>query len=65
VVKALGAVARVHGISQIARDTGKGRESLYKALSPEGIPEFAIFLQSKSQRSQNRYCQNHRHKNAV
>jgi len=28
-------------MSQIARATGLGRESLYKALSPEGNPEFA------------------------
>ena len=31
-------------MSQIARDTGLGRESLYKALSPEGNPEFATVL---------------------
>lgn len=44
VVKALGAIARARGMSQIARDTGLGRESLYKALSPEGNPEFATVL---------------------
>jgi len=31
-------------MSQIARETGLGRESLYKALSPEGNPEFATVL---------------------
>ena len=31
-------------MSQIARQTGLGRESLYKALSPEGNPEFATVL---------------------
>ena len=31
-------------MSQIARQTGLGRESLYKALSPEGNPEFATIL---------------------
>jgi probable addiction module antidote protein len=31
-------------MSQIARDTGLGRESLYKALSPGGNPEFATVL---------------------
>ncbi|NLF07368.1 MAG: putative addiction module antidote protein [Pirellulaceae bacterium] len=41
VVHALGNIARARGMSQIARDTGLGRESLYKALSPEGNPEFA------------------------
>jgi len=44
VVKALGTIARARGMSQIARDTGLGRESLYKALSPEGNPEFATVL---------------------
>lgn len=41
---ALGDVARAKGMSQIARETGLGRESLYKALSPEGNPEFATVL---------------------
>ena len=31
-------------MSQIARETGLGRESLYKALSPGGNPEFATIL---------------------
>jgi probable addiction module antidote protein len=44
VVQALGAIARARGMSQIARDTGLGRASLYKALSPEGNPEFATIL---------------------
>ncbi|NTU71899.1 MAG: putative addiction module antidote protein [Coriobacteriia bacterium] len=37
---ALGDVARAKGMTMIARETGLGRESLYKALSPEGNPEF-------------------------
>jgi len=37
---ALGDVARAKGMTFIARETGLGRESLYKALSPEGNPEF-------------------------
>ncbi|MBN1393898.1 MAG: putative addiction module antidote protein [Pirellulales bacterium] len=41
VVLALGNIARARGMTQIARETGLGRESLYKALSPEGNPEFA------------------------
>jgi len=44
VVKALGTIARARGMSQIARDTGLRRESLYKALSPEGNPEFATVM---------------------
>jgi probable addiction module antidote protein len=44
VVKALGVIARARGMTQIARDTGLRRESLYKALSLEGNPEFATVL---------------------
>ncbi|MDZ7583094.1 MAG: addiction module antidote protein [Deltaproteobacteria bacterium] len=44
VVKALGTIARARGMTQISRDTGLGRESLYKALSPEGNPEFATVM---------------------
>jgi probable addiction module antidote protein len=31
-------------MSQLSRDTGLGRESLYKALSGEGNPSFATIL---------------------
>ena len=44
IAKALGNVARAKGMSQLARDTGLGRESLYKALSGEGNPSFATIL---------------------
>jgi len=44
IAAAMGDIARVKGIAQIARETGLGRESLYKALSPEGNPEFATVL---------------------
>ena len=44
VTHALGTIARARGMSQIARDTGLGRESLYKALSPGGNPEFVTVL---------------------
>jgi probable addiction module antidote protein len=37
----LGDVARAMGMTQIARETGMSRESLYRALSEEGRPEFA------------------------
>ncbi|MFL9871788.1 addiction module antidote protein [Paraburkholderia megapolitana] len=42
--EALGTVARARGMSQIARDAGVGRESLYKALSGTGNPEFATVI---------------------
>lgn len=44
VVAALGDIARAKGMSQIARDAGLGRESLYKALSTTGNPEFVTIL---------------------
>jgi probable addiction module antidote protein len=44
VAAALADVARAKGMSQIAQAAGLGRESLYKALSPEGNPEFATVL---------------------
>ena len=44
VTHALGAIARAKGMAQLARDTGLGRESLYKALSADGNPEFATVL---------------------
>jgi probable addiction module antidote protein len=44
VAAALGDIARSKGMTQISRDTGLGRESLYKALSVEGNPEFATVL---------------------
>lgn len=44
VAAALGSIARAKGMTQIARDAGLSRESLYKALSPDGNPEMATFL---------------------
>jgi probable addiction module antidote protein len=40
-MSAIGDVARAKGMTQVARETGLGRESLYKSLSAEGNPEFA------------------------
>jgi probable addiction module antidote protein len=44
IAAALGDIARAKGMSKIASKTGLGRESLYKALSPEGNPEFSTIL---------------------
>jgi probable addiction module antidote protein len=44
VAKALGDIARAKGMSQVARDTGLSRESLYKALSGERNPGFDTIL---------------------
>ena len=40
IAKALGDIARARGMTQVARDTGLSRESLYKALSGDGHPQF-------------------------
>jgi len=44
IAKALGDIAKARGMSQLARDTGLSRESLYKALSGERSPEFDTIL---------------------
>jgi probable addiction module antidote protein len=44
VAAAIGDVARAHGMSQLARETGLSRESLYRSLSADGNPEFATIL---------------------
>jgi probable addiction module antidote protein len=41
---AIGDIARAKGMTQVARDAGIAREALYRALSPEGNPEFATVL---------------------
>ncbi|MCG6577832.1 putative addiction module antidote protein [Pseudomonas sp. AF32] len=41
---ALNDIARAKGMTQIARDAGLGRESLYKALGTTGNPEFATIM---------------------
>jgi probable addiction module antidote protein len=44
IARALGVIARARGMAQIAHAAGLGRESLYKALSPDGNPELATVL---------------------
>jgi probable addiction module antidote protein len=41
---ALGVVAKAKGMSAIARETNLSRESLYRALSAEGNPEFGTVM---------------------
>lgn len=41
---ALGTVARARGMTKVAKKAGLSRESLYKALSSEGNPEFATVV---------------------
>ncbi|WP_238365492.1 addiction module antidote protein [Mesobacterium pallidum] len=44
VKETLGRIARDHGMSQVARETGLARESLYRSLDPKGNPEFTTVL---------------------
>ena len=44
IARALGDVARAKGMTQVARDSGLSRESLYKALGENGNPSFATVL---------------------
>ena len=44
IAKAIGDIARAKGMSQVARDAGLSRESLYKALSGERSPGFDTIL---------------------
>lgn len=41
---ALGDIARAKGMSKVASDTGLARESLYRALSADGNPEFSTIM---------------------
>lgn len=41
---ALGDVARAKGMAQVAKNSGLGRESLYKALAPGAKPRFDTVL---------------------
>lgn len=48
IAKALGDIARAKGMTQVARDTGLSRESLYKALSGDRSPGFDTILKVMS-----------------
>jgi probable addiction module antidote protein len=44
IAHAFGIAARAKGMTQIAKDAGLSRESLYRALGDNGNPEFATVL---------------------
>ncbi len=48
IARALGNITRAKGMSQVARDAGLSRESLYKALSGERNPSFDTILKVTS-----------------
>jgi len=65
VAAALGDIARAKGMTQVAREAGLGRESLYKALSPSGNPEFATIMKVVSALGLKLHATPSRVKNAV
>ena len=48
VVETLGNIARSRGMSQVAKDAGLARESLYRSLNSGGNPEFSTVLKVMS-----------------
>ena len=44
IAKALGDIARAQGMTQVAKSAGLSRESLYKSLSGERVPDFSTIL---------------------
>jgi probable addiction module antidote protein len=44
ITDATGAAARARGVTEVAEHAGLSRESLYKALSGEGNPQFATII---------------------
>ena len=44
IARALGDIARAKGMTQVAKDSGLSRESLYKSLSGERSPGFDTIL---------------------
>ena len=43
-LEAIGNIAKAKGMSQIAKDTGLGRESLYKTFSADSKPRFETIM---------------------
>ena len=44
IIIALGHIAKARGMTQLARDTGLGRESLYKSLAEGANPRFDTIM---------------------
>jgi probable addiction module antidote protein len=44
IARAVGDIARAKGMTQVAKDSGLSRESLYRALSKDGNPSFSTIL---------------------
>jgi probable addiction module antidote protein len=48
VVEALGCIAKAREMSQVAREAGLARESLYRSLNRGGNPEFSTVMKVMS-----------------
>lgn len=44
IARSLGVIARAHGMTDVAKKAGLGRESLYKALGENSNPTFSTVL---------------------
>ncbi|MFN7630613.1 MAG: addiction module antidote protein [Cyanobacteriota bacterium] len=44
IARAVGDIARAKGMTQVAKDAGLSRESLYRALSEQGNPSLSTIL---------------------
>ena len=44
IAKAIGVVARAHGMTAVAKDAGVTREALYRALSEDGDPRLSTLV---------------------
>jgi probable addiction module antidote protein len=44
IARAIGDIARAKGMTQVSKDAGLSRESLYRALSQEGNPSLSTVL---------------------
>ncbi len=44
IAQAIGIVARAHGMTELAKETGMKRQQLYRALGPDGNPTLSTML---------------------
>jgi probable addiction module antidote protein len=44
IAQAIGIVARAHGMTELAKETGMKRQQLYRALGPDGNPTLGTML---------------------
>ncbi|CUV65319.1 Putative addiction module antidote protein [Sulfurovum sp. enrichment culture clone C5] len=64
-IRAIGYIAKAKGMSAIAKDTGLGRESLYKAFNGDANPRFDTVMKVIKSLGIKLYTQTHVKKVAV